>query len=411
MAISSALLAQFGGYNPTAYKPKTYIPGSYYQASAPKAPVQALWSGATPNPTPASDVTNDNAALSAALTTQDQGASNKGLNYTYTPPASTPATTYVPQAYQVNLPNIDWSFNPTSEQRNTWNTQATATAAQEIDPQLLAIKAALDAYLVQGQNQRNELNPRYTNQSLAIANIIQNSVKQDAIDNAIRRGAETSGWLPSALMQAGQLETQQRSDVEAQRNQDLAQLAALEAAQTQAAGEQNTALEKLRGQRITSALADLENAAWQRDLAQKQNTWNSALGGEQLRASAYGNNASNQLAAYQTQVSAQQAEADRALQAAIAEAEQRNTEWNQNYTVAQDNYQKQLAAARASQKAVQKTPLGYVQGIPYYDIAGLQKLYQTFGLGGYAAKTTSKARITWDDVESGNASVMDYLNQ
>jgi len=304
----------------------------------------------------AATTTSNNAALSAALASQNQASTPaSGIGYTYTP-TSTPVSAYTPQAYQVNLPSIDWSFNPSSDQRSAWNTQATATAAQEIDPQLLAIKAALDAYMVQGQNQRNELNPRYTNQSLAIANIIQNSVKQGAVDSAIRRGAENSGWLPSALMQAGQLETQQRGDVETQRNSDLSQLAALEAAQSQAAGEQNTMLEGLRGKRITSALADLENAAWQRDLQTKESQWNSALGGEQIRASAYGSNAQNELAGYQTQASVAQAEQDRALQAALAEQEQANTEWNQNYTTSQDNYQRALQAAQLAQKGVTSDP-------------------------------------------------------
>ena len=250
------------------------------------------------------------------------------------------------------MPNINWSFNPTEQQRAGWQTQATATAGQQIDPQLQAIQAALQQYMTQGQNVRNELNPRYTNQSLSIANIIQNSVKQEAINNAIRRGAEQSGWLPSALMQAGQLEAEQRGGIEAQRNQDLNALAALETQQTQAAGQQGTMLEGVRGQIITTALAELENTAWGRQNQELLNQWNAALSGEQLRASAYGANASNQLAAYQTQAQVGQSEADRALQAAIAQANQANTQWNQQYTTSQDAYQRQLAAAQAAQSGV-----------------------------------------------------------
>lgn len=259
---------------------------------------------------------------------------------------------YTPQAYQVNLPSIDWGFNPTEAQRGGWQNQATATAAQEIDPQLQAIQAALQAYMTQGQNQRNELNPRYTNQSLGIANIVKNTIKQEAIDESIRRNAQNSGWLPSALMEAGKTETQQRGDIEAQRNQDLSALAALEAQQTQAAGEQGTMLEGLRGQRITSLLAELENREWERANQEKQNQWNSAIGGEQLRASAYGENASNQLAGYQTQASVGMSNADRALQAAIASAEQGNVQYNQQYTAAQDLYQRQLQAAQLAAKGI-----------------------------------------------------------
>jgi hypothetical protein len=245
---------------------------------------------------------------------------------------------YTPEAYKVNLPAIDWSFNPTGDQRTGWTNQATAQAGQEIDPQLQAIAQALQQYMTQGQNTRNELNPRYTNQSLGIANIVQNTVKQNAIDNAIRRGAENSGWLGSALDSAGQLEVEQRGALEAQRNQDLSAIAALEANQTQATGQQQTALEKLRGQRITTGQAQLENEAWAREQQMKESQFNSALGGEQLRASAYGQNASNQLAGYQTQVGAAMSDADRALQASIAANEQANAQWNQQYQMSTDAY-------------------------------------------------------------------------
>ena len=321
---------------------KTYVPStpeSYFKSRQPQpVPTQTTATPATQPATPATPVTSyQQPALSAAL----------GYNYQ---PYQMPA--YNPQPYNVNLPTIDWSFNPTEEMRGGWQTQATATAAQEIDPQLLKIKLALDQYMTQGQNTRAELNPRYTNQSLAIANIVKNTVKQEAIDNAIRRGAEQSGWLPQALMEAGQLETEQRSGIETQRNQELAALAALEAQQTQAAGEQGTMLEGLRGQRITTALADLENQAWARAQQEKESQWTSALGGEQLRASAYGANAANQLAGYQTQAGVAMSNADRQLQAAIAAAEQGNTQWNQQYTASQDAYQRQLAAAQAAQSGV-----------------------------------------------------------
>jgi hypothetical protein len=380
-------------YNPY-YKTPTPTPkptpttGGYsgiYSTYTPKT------STSKPSPTPTGKTAANLAAealaayLKSLQTMQSTGGGGGGeIGYE---PTSLP--TYTPQAYNVNLPTIDWSFNPTTEQQGNWQTQAQATAAQEIDPQLQAIKTALEQYMAQGQNTRNELNPRYTNQSLAIANVIQNSVKQEAVNSAIRRGAENSGWLPSALMQAGQLETQQRGDVEAQRNQDLNALAALEAQQTQAAGEQNTTLEGLRGKRITTALADLENQAWQRAQQEKESQWNSALGGEQLRASAYGENASNQLAGYQTQASVAMSDADRQLQAAIAAANQSNTEYQNKYTAAQDTYARQLAAAQASQKGVTKTPLGYVQGIPYYSVNELNTLYQTYGLGAYKPTTST----------------------
>ena len=334
-----------GGYaTPTTYispkykfptPPQPKIPS--YNPPLPKPPQQP--SVTQPVTQPKTPAQSQAPALSAAL------------GYSYQP-YQMPAFN-VPQ-YNVNLPTIDWSFAPTEAQRGGWQTQATATAAQEIDPQLQAIQAALQQYMTQGQVQRAELNPRYTNQSLAIANIIQNSVKQEAINQAIRRNATESGWLPSALMGAGELETQQRGDVEAQRNLDLNALAALEAQQTQAAGEQETMLEGLRGKRITTALAELENQAWARSQQEKESQWQSALAGEQLRASAYGGYAQGMLGAYQTQAGVGMSNADRALQAAIAAAEQGNVQWQQQFTQSQDVYQRQLAAAQQAQAGVKE---------------------------------------------------------
>ena len=317
-----------------------FLPGIGYVNSTPKTNYvktpTATQAGGSYLPTPASNT--------GGVTTQQpqapQPAPQPQASYASAPmaAATTAIPQYTPEAYKVNLPTIDWSFNPTEEQRLGYTERATAQAAQEIDPQLQAIAQALQQYMTQGQNTRNELNPRYTNQSLGIANIVQNTVKQNAIDNAIRRGAENSGWLGAELGRAGQLEVEQRSALEAQRNQDLAAIAALEANQTQATGAQQTALEKLRGQRITTGQAQLENEAWARAQQEKESQFNSALGGEQLRASAYGQNASNQLAGYQTQVGAAMSDADRALAASIAANNQNNALWEQQFATSRAGY-------------------------------------------------------------------------
>jgi len=129
-------------------------------------------------------------------------------------------------------------------------------------------------------------------------------------------------------------------------------LAALETGQTQATSEQATMLEKLRGQRITSKQAELEAEEWARQQQMKESQWGSALGGEQLRASAYGSNAANELAGWQTQVGVQMSDADRALQAAIAAANQGNAQWEQGFSQSQFDYQRQLDAAKAAQRGV-----------------------------------------------------------
>ncbi len=348
MALGSVLAAAQGAYyTPTKrgsvalgsrYKPSYDIKSTSYAK-----PVQpALTGGGVAQP-----VVQQQQALAAA-TGGGISAQNTAL------------PTYNPQAYNVNLPTIDWGFTPTDLQRGDWQTQATATAGQEIDPQLQAIKAALDQYMTQGQNVRNELNPRYTSQSLSVANWIENSVKQEAIDNAVRRNATESGWLPQQLQEAGYREAGMRGDIERQRNQELSALSALEASLTQTTGEQSTMLEGLRGKRITSELANLENTAWARSQQEKESQWTSALGGEQLRASAYGQNAANQLAGYQTQAGVAMSDADRALQAAIASTDQSNTLWQQNFQQSNTDYARQLAASQAAQGGVANDTPAYL---------------------------------------------------
>ena len=60
------------------------------------------------------------------------------------------------------------------------------------------------------------------------------------------------------------------------------------------------------------------------------------------------------LAGYQTQAGVGMSNADRALQAAIAAAEQGNVQWQQQYTTSQDAYQRQLAAAQQAQANVKE---------------------------------------------------------
>jgi len=196
-------------------------------------------------------------------------------------------------------------------------------------------------------------------------------------------------------MGAGELETQQRGDVEAQRNQELAALAALETQQTQAAGAQGTMLEGLRGQRITTALAELENQAWQRSQQEKESQWQSALGGEQLRASSYGNYAQNMLAGYQTQAGVGMSNADRALQAAIAAAEQGNVQWQQQYTTSQDAYQRQLAAAQQAQANVKEPTFKVNIGGQTVELS--QSEYLNWMKNFAPGQTTTKEATSWEE--------------
>jgi len=205
-------------------------------------------------------------------------------------PVTTPATSYSGggvsyEPYQfpkINLPIPDFSWKPTEEEKANRLTEAVQRASLKIDPQREAIRRALENFGTAAETQRAEINPRYTRQNLAIANIIQNSVKQELVDNAIRRGATESGWLPEQLAAAGRYEVEQRGQVENERNTLLNEIARQLLGKETETSEREIELEKLRGLEEATGVSELERQA-RSDFMQETNLgWNANLSKAQL---------------------------------------------------------------------------------------------------------------------------------
>ena len=167
--------------------------------------------------------------------------------------------TYTPPAFNVPVPSFNWS--PSAGQRDDWLSQARVRAGLVVDPQIQAVNVALQRYLQETMEQRLGYNKQFTDESLAIANIIKNTVKQGIVDSAISRGAETSGELTRQLGEAGRFETEQRLGVEGARNEVLAQLARAELAKQTETSDSLIALEALRGSYEQDFFSQLEAAA------------------------------------------------------------------------------------------------------------------------------------------------------
>ena len=138
---------------------------------------------------------------------------------------------YIPQTAPLNFPDYpmgmvdlsvpDFNWAPTAEQRAAWEQEAINQARMMYRPQISQAEENLKRFLQYAEEERGRINPQYDRLNLAVANVIENSVKQAVIEDAIRRGAETSGELPRQLEGAGRLEVAQRRDIENERNSIL----------------------------------------------------------------------------------------------------------------------------------------------------------------------------------------------
>ena len=222
-----------------------------------------------------------------AVNTGDSGSSG----------SYTPAQTYTQQAYEpagyepamsdygysvdINVPDFSW--NPTVEMLKQFADMGGTRANTVIDPQVLAVLSALDRFKTEAQNQRSEINPRYTDMSLALANVIKNQVYQPGVDSLIRRGAADSGALQQLGNDAGRYEVEQRGAVERERNSILNALANQVMGKEQETSDAQTALEKLRGQYTDVYTGEEEQKAYEKDFTGKEATFNADLNVGQLK--------------------------------------------------------------------------------------------------------------------------------
>ncbi len=197
-----------------------------------------------------------------------------------------PATMAMPDyGYSVNIdvPNFNW--NPNTNQLAQYLQSGTTRANTVIDPQVSAILQALSRFKTEAGNQQNEINPRYTDMSLALANVIKNQVYQPGVDQLIRRGAADSGALQQLGESAGRYETEQRAGVETERNQILNALANQVMAKGQETTDAQTALEKLRGQYTDVYAGEEQQKGYEQFMNQNQSKFNADLQVGQLQNS------------------------------------------------------------------------------------------------------------------------------
>lgn len=214
---------------------------------------------------------------------------SSGTGTTGSSPAGTPAQvyssegggeSYSPSAYSlpqisIKVPNLTWS--PTNEMLSQYAQSGATRANTVIDPQVSAIAQALARFQTEAQNQRNEINPRYTDMSLALANVIKNQVYQPGVDELIRRNAVDSGALRQLQDSSGRYEVEQRGNVERERNSILNALANQVLGKEQETSDAQTALEKLRGQYTDVYTGEEEDTAYDRFINEKQSTFQNEL--------------------------------------------------------------------------------------------------------------------------------------
>jgi len=255
---------------------------------------------------------------------------------------------------EINLPIPDLNWQPTAEMLAQYLQQGQTRAATVINPQVSAVLQALQRFQTEAQNQRNEINPRYTNMSLALANVIKNQMLQPGIDNLIRRGAVESGNLDQLYENTGRYETEQRGAVESERNNILNALANQVMAKEQETSDAQTSLEGLRGKYTDVYSQEAEQTAWDRFLNEKQSTFQ------------------NQLAKAQLENAVAAAIAEQQYRAALLAQQDRQFGFESGLAEKKFGLEQALANYSMRPRGVGETPT--VQGQSPYEIAKLREM-------------------------------------
>jgi hypothetical protein len=290
------------------------------------------------------------------------GGGGGGSAYTPTP--------YTPPP--IDLPIPDYGWNPTQEQRDKWQTIAEANMALKYDPQRNDIINALATFKNDASQAQTVAGRNNVAQQLGFANMIKNQGEQPIIDSAIRRGAQTSGWLTDALSNLGQYETSQRGEMTQNYNNTIDDLVRQVLNADTTSGKQMTDLSGLQGNDLVSTLYQLENTDRGRNMEVLSKTFEN-----KYNKAALVNNIAAEIKRAEQQ--------DALITAQMAQQEFENNMSTQQFAADQAN-----AAYARNYTSTEKKPLGYVtnpttgERVPYYSSADLQNIYQAFGLGGYA---------------------------
>jgi hypothetical protein len=350
---------------------------SYFQSLVNKTPttnvMQAPTTGSiatkAPTPTPLQQaVTN----LATAQTGINTGGGGGIASQTSTIPTQTFPT------FNLSVPNLAW--NPNAQQKTDWLSEAVKRANLQIDPQVLSANQGYERFNTLAENQVAEINPQYDALSNAIANVFKNTVNQNLVNSAIRRGATESGWLPEELAKAGREEVSQRRNILSERDQILDSIRNQVLAKRQETDDTLAALETMRGAQTDVNYADLERLARGDFLEEKQNTFNNQLSNAQFQSGYSMDQANYLLNQFATQKNAALAEAELALN-------ERKTALDE----AMANYQ----MAQANAKTYQPAAKTYTVRIGNYDVPLTTAQYIS-----YMSDLNNK---------SGNKSLAEYL--
>ena len=252
------------------------------------------------------------------------------------------------QVPQVNLNIPDFNWDPTEEQRAGYLEQGSNRANLIIDPQKQAEIEALEKFKQDVTSQISNINPRYTKMSLAIANMVDNTIKQDIIDELTRRGATTSGEMERQLASAGRYEVEQRSDIEGERNQLINALNTGQQQRGELSSSRLAELERLRG--MQTAEETFQEEKYQRGMsdAEKESLFGAELSQAQMinsqQAQAYESQYNKAL--FDAQMNQQNWERSQTeRQMALSQANSAYSQGNQA-----DPYQDQSIALRTAQE-------------------------------------------------------------
>jgi hypothetical protein len=168
----------------------------------------------------------------------------------------------------ISIPDLSW--NPTSEQLANWLLLGGQQAETEAAPQRTALNTGLERYTNQAGEAKTAANKQYTDQELALANIVKNTVLKSIEENAIRRNATESGWLGGQQKEAGRYETEQRAGIKNTANDYFNQLSNAVLAKEQETSDLITELERVKGLR-TNVLANQLQGTERSNVFQEKN--------------------------------------------------------------------------------------------------------------------------------------------
>lgn len=236
--------------------------------------------------------------------------------------------------YSVNLkaPNLKWS--PTDEMRAEWDRLSQMRAENKYTPFLTSLADELADYTRQADINKSDIQSQNTASQLGLANVVQNTMKQDIIDNAIRRGATESGWLDEMLQQAGKYEVEQRTGMQKETNKALENIANALLGKQEEVSARKTDIEAAKANEMVLDTKEQELVAKNDYISNQLAKWEAQYKIAALEAQvAYQNdNLEYQYAALQAQREAENA--SNALQEAKLNLDK---EW-QNYQISKSSY-------------------------------------------------------------------------